>query len=186
MFNDILNRNFFALFELPLAYDIDLAQAQQRYIALQSKVHPDKFASASDTQKRIAMQLTSHINEALQTLKDPVLRASYLLKLKGLDINLETETTMDAVFLMQQLELRESMSDIRNHYNSATDALAALDRMGADVNKKIQAAMSNFSALLDSDQLEEAREWVRKLQFLQKAKQEVNQLGIKIEDELMG
>ncbi len=186
MFNNILNRNFFELFELPLSYDVDLVLAQQRYMDLQSQVHPDKFASAGDTEKRIAMQLTSHINEALQTLKDPVLRASYLLNLKGLDINLENETTMDAAFLTEQLELRESMAGIKNHNGSAETSLDELERMRVGVNEKIKSTMSNFSEAFENDQLDNAREWVRKLQFLQKAKNEIDKHSAEIEDELMG
>ncbi|XP_014680601.1 PREDICTED: LOW QUALITY PROTEIN: co-chaperone protein HscB homolog, partial [Priapulus caudatus] len=68
------------------------------------------------------MQHTSRINEAFNALKKPVERALYLLKLKGLDINFENETTMDAEFLMEQLELRESLAEIENNQ-------AALDEL---------------------------------------------------------
>ena len=97
---DILTSNFFELFGLPVSYDVDLNQVQHHYMELQKQVHPDKFANASDQEKRLSMQQTSWINEAQTTLKDPVLRATYLLKLKGVDINLENETTMDSGFLM--------------------------------------------------------------------------------------
>jgi len=178
---DILTSNFFELFELPVTYDVDLNKIQQHYMALQKQVHPDKFANGTDQEKRLSMQQTSWINEAQATLKDPVLRATYLLKLKGTDINLENETTMDAVFLMQQLEVRERLENIKNE----KDPLDALDHMSKELKSSTDDMMKSFSQSYEADQIDDAREWIRKLQFIQKAIKEINTLSADIEDELM-
>ena len=151
-------------------------------MALQKQVHPDRFASASDQEKRISMQQTSWINEAQTTLKDPVQRAAYMLKLKGLDINLHNETTMDAAFLMQQLEMRERLENIKKE----ADPLAALDKMAKDVKQSSNELMQGFARAYEEDRLDDAREYIRKLQFMQKAKNQINNLIADIEDELMG
>jgi molecular chaperone HscB len=179
---DILTSNFFELFDLPVSYDVDLNQVQHHYMELQKQVHPDKFANASDQEKRLSMQQTSWINEAQTTLKDPVLRATYLLKLKGVDINLENETTMDAGFLMQQLEMRERLENI----SSEPDPLDALDALAKEAGANMDEVMQGFVHSYEADRLDESREWVRKLQFMQKAIKEINTLTAKIEDELMG
>ncbi|NOQ88255.1 MAG: Fe-S protein assembly co-chaperone HscB [Gammaproteobacteria bacterium] len=181
MSKDILNSNFFELFELPVSYEVDLNKVQQHYMALQKLVHPDKFANGSDQEKRLSMQQTSWINEAQATLKDPVLRAIYLLSLKGTDINLENETTMDAAFLMQQLETRERLENIKNE----SDPLAALDVMAKELKSSTGDMMKSFAQSYDADQIDDAREWIRKLQFMQKAKKEINTLTADIEDALM-
>ena len=182
MSKDILTSNFFELFDLPVSYDVDLSKIQQHYMALQKQVHPDKFASGTDQEKRLSMQQTSWINEAQATLKDPVLRATYLLKLKGTDINLENETTMDAGFLMQQLELRERLENIKNE----DDPLDVLDGLSKELKSSIDHMMKSFSQSYQADQIDDAREWIRKLQFMQKAIKEINTLSADIEDELMG
>ena len=181
MSKDILSSNFFELFELPVSYEVDLNQVQKKYMELQKLVHPDKFANASDAEKRLSMQQTSWINEAQATLKDPVLRASYLLKLKGTDINLENETTMDAAFLMQQLEMRERLE----HIKKEDDPLTALDGMAKELKAASNDVMAGFAASYETEQIDEAREWIRKLQFMQKAKKEIDRLSADIEDELM-
>ena len=181
MSKDILHRNFFELFGLPVSYDVNLNQVQQQYMALQKKVHPDNFVNGSDQEKRISMQQTSWINEAQTTLKDPVLRAIYLLKLKGVDFSLENETTMDAAFLMQQLEMRERLENIKNE----TNPIDQLDAIAKSVKATTKTMMEKFAQSLEGQQLDEAREWIRKLQFMQKAKNEINQLAADIEDELM-
>lgn len=181
MTKDILTSNFFELFDLPVSYDVDLNKVQQVYMALQKQVHPDKFANASDLEKRVSMQQTSWINEAQITLKDPVLKAVYLLKLNGIDMNLDNETTMDAGFLMQQLEMRERLEHIRNE----SDPLAALDVIASDVKAASDDLMKAFAKAYEQDEIDDARELIRKLQFMQKAKKEINALMADIEDELM-
>ena len=180
MTTDILSRNFFELFDVPVAYEVDLDLVQQRYRELQKAVHPDKFVNASDQEKRISMQQTSWVNEAFNTLKQPVDRAIYLLKLKGVDINLENETTMDAGFLMDQMEMREALSEVQ----SKDDPLAELDDFSSQIKNKMKNMMEGFSVAHESDQLDDAREWIRKMQFMQKAKKEVDELSAKIEDEI--
>lgn len=181
MSKDILASNFFELFDLPVSYDVNLNAVQQQYMALQKQVHPDRFANGSDLEKRLSMQQTSWLNEAQATLKDPVLRAGYLLKLKGIDFNLENETTMDAAFLMQQLEMRERLEKIKHE----SDPLATLDSIAKDVQNSSAAMMHGFAQSFAAGRLDEAREWIRKLQFLQKAKKEINLLTAEIEDELL-
>ncbi len=178
---DILTSNFFELFDLPVSYDVDLTQLQQHYMKLQKQLHPDRFVNGSDLEKRLSMQHTSWINEAQTTLKDPVLRACYLLKLNGMDVSLENETTMDAAFLMQQLEMRESLEKIKDE----TDPLETLDSMAKEIKNSTNEMKQGFAESYTAGQFNDAREWIRKLQFLKKAKNEVNTLTADIEDELM-
>jgi molecular chaperone HscB len=178
---DILASNFFELFQLPVSYDVDMNKIQQHYMDLQKQVHPDKYTSGTDQEKRLSMQQTSWINEAQATLKDPVARATYLLKLKGMDINLENETTMDAGFLMQQLELRERLGNIKDE----KDPLDSLDQMSKELKSATQDMMKSFSDSYEADEIDDAREWIRKLQFMQKAKREIDILSADLEDELM-
>lgn len=182
MSKDILTSNFFELFEIPVAYDVDLSKIQQHYMVLQKQVHPDRFANSTDREKRLSMQQTSRINEAQATLKDPVLRASYLLSLKGTDVDLDNETTMDASFLMQQLEMRERLEKIRYE----DDPLDVLDIMARELKSSTDEMMARFSSSFEADDIDEARECIRKLQFMQKAKKEIDTLTAEIEDELIG
>ena len=96
--------NHFELFDLPQTFAIDLAKLDQVYRRLQGEVHPDRFATGSDSEKRQSLQLATQANDAYQTLKSPLLRARYLLQLKGIETLEESNTAMPASFLMQQME----------------------------------------------------------------------------------
>ncbi len=178
-----LSQNYFELFGLPVAFEIDKQKMAESYRELQKVVHPDKFASGSEQERRIAMQQASFINEAQETLKDPVARASYLLTLHGVDLNLEQETTSDSLFLMEQLELREQLSNVKN----ADDPWAALDAVMAEVNrcsKQILAKVSSGFKNPAPDQLEDVRENLRKMQFLQKLQRQVEVVEEELDEQL--
>ena len=80
---------------------------EKAYRNIQSRVHPDRFASAGDAERRASLQWTTRVNEAYRTLKDPVQRAKHILDLHGVDVAFETDTAMPVEFLTQQLEFRE-------------------------------------------------------------------------------
>ena len=103
--------NYFELFSLPAVFSVDKTRLSQTYRDLQKQYHPDKFAMQDDRTRLQAMQKSTEINDAFQTLRDSCLRAQYLLKLNGLDIELEQRTLQDTGFLMQQMEWREKIAD---------------------------------------------------------------------------
>ena len=85
---------------------------------LQKKVHPDRFANKSESERTIALGITGRINEAYDTIQKPLSRAAYLLSLRGVDAFSETDTTMPADFLMQQMEWREALAESQTRQKS--------------------------------------------------------------------
>ena len=119
------NQNYFELFGLSTDFRIDLDELAKRYRDLQKVTHPDKFANASEQSQRIAMQSATQVNEAFQTLKDPLKRGQYMLQLSGRNADGENLTSSDTEFLMQQMALRESLEEAREAY----EPLEELDRL---------------------------------------------------------
>src|SRR6187200_1978854 len=105
------SRNHFQLFGLPERFLLDSPALDRAYKALQSDVHPDRFAAAAETEQRLALQASAKVNEAYRALKDPVARAHYLLSLHGVDAFDERDTQLPLEFLERQLERREAASD---------------------------------------------------------------------------
>jgi molecular chaperone HscB len=88
---------------------------------------------------------------------------------------------MDAEFLMQQMELREALSEAGDKANP----LAELERLENEINGNMEALQNRFQQDVEKDDLADAKELVRKMQFLYKAGQEVAELTATIEDEIM-
>ena len=56
---------YFELFDIPVAYNVDLVKINKQYLDLQRVIHPDKFAGKSEREKLLAVQKTAEINDAL-------------------------------------------------------------------------------------------------------------------------
>lgn len=147
-------------------------------MALQREYHPDRFAAASDAEKRRAVQIAAHVNTAQQTLKIPLKRAEYCLQLAGLSTDSETDAKMDPMFLMQQMELREALEEVA----SATDPYKALDSAREDIDSQIDTIAASVSSTIGEGKYDEARELIRRWQFLGKLAEETNSIEAQLDD----
>ncbi|MGB4347182.1 MAG: Fe-S protein assembly co-chaperone HscB [Burkholderiaceae bacterium] len=161
-------QNHFALFNLPPQFTLDTAQLDAAYREVQNQVHPDKFVSAPDAEKRVAMQWATRANEAYQTLKNPFKRAAYLCELNGVDLQTESNTAMPVAFLMQQMSWREALDDAR-----ADSDLPALEQLDAELRTTQREQLAQIAALLDQTNYAEAGQVVRQLMFLEKFSEDV-------------
>ena len=107
--NSVPSSNYFDLFQLPQRFDVDLVKLDSHYLEMQARVHPDKAAHLSDAERRLSLQWATLTNEAYQTLKRPLDRARYLLKINGVNTHEEGNTSMPPEFLLEQIEWREEM-----------------------------------------------------------------------------
>ena len=178
------SKNYFELFGLPTAFEVDADALAERYLELQRVVHPDRYANASERERRLAVQGASHVNEALQVLKEPLARARYLLSLHGVQVEAGKETTSDPLFLMEQMELRESLAEARSRDDPYGVISAIMGRLQAQSGTLIDALSAQF-ADPTPENLDAARENVRKMQFLEKLRSDAENLEAELDDELM-
>ncbi len=169
-------QNHFELFHLPQRFAVDMTALDSAYREVQNRVHPDKFVSAGNTEKRVAMQWATRANEAYQTLKSPFKRAAYLCELNGIDLQVESNTAMPRDFLMQQMEWREALDDAKAGGN--LDALDHLDKQVRAVRKN---QVAQIGELLDANDFAAAAQGVRQLMFLEKFGEEVHAVFEKLE-----
>ena len=173
----VLTSDFFSLFDLPRTFTVDQTVLDTRYRELQAQVHPDKFAQAVDTQKRLSMQWATRANEAYQTLKSPLQRATYLLKLADFDVGAESNTAMPAAFLMEQMEWREAVMDAK-----AGKDVAALEKIDELLQTEITARFTSIGQLLDQSDWAKAAEQVRCQMFLEKLRHDLADTIDELED----
>jgi len=62
---------------------------EHQFHKLSRKLHPDRFARASASEKDWSLADTALLNDAYRTLRDPIRRTEYLLKLHGAEIGEE-------------------------------------------------------------------------------------------------
>ncbi|MES9826791.1 MAG: co-chaperone HscB [Candidatus Thiodiazotropha sp.] len=177
------SKNYFDLFGLPISYIVDGNSLSERYRELQRVIHPDRYANATEQERRLSVQSAALINEAFETLKDPIARGSYLLLLHGIEMDALNESTQDMAFLMQQMELREELEEIRRQ----ADPYQAIMDLRGRINKQINSLVAQLAVYFETpteEQLQAAREILRKMRFLQKLHTEAESVEADLEDEL--
>ena len=172
------NADHFALFELPRAFRLESALLDKRYREILALVHPDKFAHASDVERRLSLQWATRINEAYLTLKKPLSRGRYLLELLGHRVEEESNTLMPAEFLMEQMEWREAVEEARE-----AAEVGELEGLHKRLLAHSREVRGHLAVQLDDERdYEAAADTVRRLMFIDKLQQEIDEALLALEN----
>ncbi len=174
------SQSYYELFGLTEKFDINQNALAARYQEFQKALHPDKYANASERERRISLQQAAHINSAFQTLKDPLARARYLLELHSIGLSDENKTIRDPEFLEQQMELREELAEIRHADDPMGSLIAFMQRLDLAIKSSIEQLRQHFAEVTD-ESLAQCQTLVYQLQFLYRLQQETEAL----EEELL-
>jgi molecular chaperone HscB len=133
--------DYFALFQLKPQFKIDRQALESAYLTVQKQVHPDLHVQGSDAEKRISMQMATLANAAYRTLTNPIQRGLYLCAKNGVDPQLETNTAMPAQFLMQQMEWRESLDEVRDQPNQLDQLYQQVEATRKELLLEVEGAI---------------------------------------------
>ncbi len=87
--------DYFAFFGLPYKLNLDTAQLERDFYGLSRKLHPDINARSTDPEQDWSLEKTSQLNDAYRTLKDPISRTEYLLRLQGVQLEEQSKAATD-------------------------------------------------------------------------------------------
>ena len=164
--------DYFDLFGLPRRFALDGASLEAAWRDVAARVHPDRFALASPAERRVAMQWAARANEAYRQLRDPLLRAQYLCEQAGVDLQTESNTSMDTAFLMQQMQWREMLDDAR----ADTGNEHAFDELRAALSQAEASFVATLTNLIDdAGNFQEAAAKTREWMFVRRISQELSQ-----------
>jgi len=157
--------DFFSFLGLPRKLRIDMADLEQRYRALSRQFHPDYFHNASAAERRLSLERSSYLNDAYRTLKSPIARVEYLLKLEGFGVRGSdtrtgtgtgvrppTATAPPASLLEEVFALNEELDEIREMKSGGAPAdqwRARLERARKPIEQKRDAHVAQLEALSD-------------------------------------
>lgn len=166
--------NIFALFGLPARFAVDLPRLQAAHQAAMKKVHPDLFAARPAAERRVAEQWSTRINEAFQTVRDPIRRSTYLCEQAGHPVNAETNTSMPMDFLMMQIQWREALEAAAGD----SEKMQAIDQMTtAQQNEYLHELGEAIDQKAD---WETAVELTRKLMFVRRFREALKEENQKL------
>jgi molecular chaperone HscB len=140
--------DYFAMFGLPPKLDLDVQALEKQFYRYSRKLHPDLHARASQQEQEWSLSQASLLNDAYRTLKNPLERTKYLLRLEGVLLedprgpgNLNP-SKVPPDLLEEVFELNMQLEELRQN-----------QKMGEDdpqLRRDLEAAKNQFAAQLSS------------------------------------
>lgn len=153
-------QTYFAMFSLPRKLNIDTAALERSFYQLSRRLHPDLYARKSAEEQAWSLRQSSLLNDAYRTLKEPVARTAYLLKLEGVRIEDENSETRSAQgkqnrvpadLLEEVFELNMQLEEMRANLKAGEDDPA--------LRGDLERARVQFKAMMETVDDDLRRAW---------------------------
>jgi molecular chaperone HscB len=136
--------DYFTFFGFPRKLDLDPAALETEFYALSRRLHPDVFARAGDQERAWSLEQSSMLNDAYRTLKDPIRRTAYLLRLEGVELEEQSKQATEKAratgelkkqavppdLLEEVFEINMHLEELRMQKKLGEDDPALLEEIG--------------------------------------------------------
>jgi molecular chaperone HscB len=150
--------DYFTFFGLPRKLDLDVAALEKDFYELSRKLHPDLSVRAGSQEQEWSLQQSSLLNDAYRTLKDPIKRTQYLLKLEGVELEEQSKSATEQArssgqakkqivppdLLEEVFELNLHLEELRTQKKMGEDDPALIEEIGRqkqELEKKHEALL---------------------------------------------
>ena len=152
--------NYFEFFNLPRKLTLDVVALEKQFYMMSRRLHPDRFASRPVEEQAAALAQSSLLNDAYRTLKDPILRTQYLLKLEGVELEEQSKAATEAARTTgvekKQVVPPELLEEVFE-LNIQLQEMRAANQMGEDepeLRRDLMTAKDAFDAKMVETQAE--------------------------------
>ena len=169
--------DYYGLLGIPRVLNPSLDDLQQRYYALSRELHPDRFMQKPEAERQRALDMSSALNDAYRTLKDPVKRAQYLLGLEGFDIGEQRSKDVPPELLEEVFELNMAIEEMRGGDDSGRPQLEAAEKnfagMLAATDQELLGSFLKYDEAPSRDILAEIRNVLNRRKYISNLVSEV-------------
>jgi len=156
--------DYFTFFGLPRKLNVDLANLEKEFYTLSRKLHPDLYSVADPREQEWSLEQSSQLNDAYRTLKDPIKRTQYLLRLEGVELEEQSKTATDEAratgamkkqvvppdLLEEVFDLNMQLEELRMQKKTGEDDPALLEEIGRqklELEEKFEALFDELKGL---------------------------------------
>ena len=169
--------DYFSLLGVPRQLQLSLPDLEARFYGLSRNLHPDRFARKSPEEQQQALETSSQLNDAYRTLKDPLKRAEYVLKLEGFDIGEQRSNNVPPELLEEVFELNMALEEMRGGDESARPQLEAARKnfagMLSDVDHQLERLFQEYDSSGDREELSQLRGLLNRRRYIKNLVNEV-------------
>ena len=152
--------DYFTFFGLSRKLNLDTASLEREFYELSRRLHPDLSARFDKREQEWSLEKTSQLNDAYRTLKDPIKRTEYLLRLEGVELEEQSKAATEQArssgqvkkqvvppdLLEEVFELNMQLEELRAQKKLGEDDPALLEEIG---KQKLELE-EKYEALVDS------------------------------------
>ena len=155
--------DYFTFFGFPRKLNLDTAGLEKEFYALSRRLHPDLFAQANPEERAFSLEQSSMLNDAYRTLKDPIKRTEYLLRLEGVELEEQSKQATEEAratgklkkqvvpsdLLEEVFELNMHLEELRTQKKTGEDDPALLEEIGKaklSLDEKYDALFNELKA----------------------------------------
>src|SRR5580698_1271701 len=150
---------FYEALGLTPALSLDGNDLKKRFYERSRQWHPDRFSRASAEEQEKALEMTSVLNDAFRTLRDPISRAEYFLKESGIELSKEAPPEL----LEEVFELNMALEELREGDESAKPQLMEARTRFVEMRKAID---EQLGAAGDRGELDEVRALLNRRRYI--------------------
>src|SRR5271168_961552 len=133
---------YYEAFGLEPALSLDADDLKKRFYERSRQWHPDRFSRGSVAEQEKALEMTAVLNDAFRTLRDPIARAEYFLKEKGIELSKEAPPEL----LEEVFELNMALEELRDGDESTRPQLIEAQSRFESMRSGIDTALAeNFA-----------------------------------------
>lgn len=169
--------DYYEIFGLPRSLNISLDDLQKRFYALSRELHPDRFMRKTEAERQRALEMSSALNDAYRTFKDPIKRAQYLLALEGFDIGEQRSKDVPPELLEEVFELNMALEEMRSGDDSARPQLEQAEKnftsMLRDADFELQSLFEQYDFSHSRDTLTQIRNVLNRRKYIHNLLSEV-------------
>src|ERR1700687_2081017 len=168
--------NYFTFFGFPRKLNLDTSALEKEFYALSRRLHPDGFGQADPRERAWSLEQSSMLNDAYRTLKDPIKRTEYLLRLEGVELEEQSKSATEQArasgemkkqivppdLLEEVFELNMQLEELRMQKKMGEDDPALLEEIGKEKLKleekhaahlrDLKAYWRNWDTLIEREQ----------------------------------
>jgi molecular chaperone HscB len=161
----------FARLGLDVSFDMDQEALDLRYFGLQRHLHPDRFATKTPCERMLSQQQATSLNEAYETLRDPLSRAAYMVGLEGRAAFAEDQGA-DPALLIESMERREALAE--------AETAADVDAIAGPAAADARSCVGEISAAFKVGDLDAACRLTMRLKYLRKLDEEARARKVRL------
>lgn len=161
-----LTSDYFSFFGLPRKLTIDLADLQKRFYSLSREYHPDRYARRSAEDQQYALDATALLNDAYRVLREPLLRAEYLLSQEGFDIGEQRSKDVPPELLEEVFELNMLLEETPDR-EELEQARTKFLGMQSEADGELQELFEKYDATEDRAVLQSIRGVLNRRRYIQ-------------------